>query len=68
MSSSSPSLATSLVLVLALLFWGYCLYDFTQTDEREIRTFTRPVWLVVLVLGSVVGGVAWMALGRPERR
>lgn len=55
-----------LVLVPALVFWGWCLVDFTQTDERDIRTFTRPAWLVILTLGSVVGGVLWCAVGRPQ--
>jgi hypothetical protein len=55
-----------LVLVAALIFWGYCLFDFTQTDEREIRTFSKPVWLVILIFGSVVGGLLWFSLGRPR--
>jgi hypothetical protein len=38
-----------LVVVPVLVFWGYCLLDFTQTDKREIRTFTKPVWLVILI-------------------
>lgn len=57
-----------LVLVPVLVFWGYCLLDFTQTDEREIRTFTKPVWLVILIFGSVVGGVLWLSTGRPQHR
>lgn len=56
-----------LVTVAALAFWIYCLIDFSRTDERELRTFTKPVWLVILVLGSVAGGLAWLLVGRPER-
>jgi len=57
-----------LVLLAALVFWGYCLLDFTQTDEREIRAFTKPVWLVILVFGSVFGGLLWLSMGRPQDR
>jgi MFS superfamily sulfate permease-like transporter len=57
-----------LVLVAALIFWGYCLLDFMQTDEREIRTLSRPVWLVILIFGSVVGGLLWLSTGRPQDR
>jgi hypothetical protein len=57
-----------LVSLAVLVFWGYCLLDFTQADEREIRTFTRPVWLVILAFGSVLGGMLWLSVGRPERR
>jgi uncharacterized membrane protein YsdA (DUF1294 family) len=56
-----------LVTVAALSFWICCLVDFTQADEREMRTFTKPVWLVILIFGSVAGGLAWLLLGRPER-
>jgi hypothetical protein len=56
-----------LVGVGAVAFWAYCLFDFTQADERETRTFTRPIWLVLLVLGSVVGGLLWVSVGRPQR-
>jgi hypothetical protein len=55
-----------LVLVAALVFWGYCLLDFTQTDEREIRTFSKSIWLVILVFGSVLGGLLWLSVGRPQ--
>lgn len=55
-----------LVLVPCLAIWGYSLVDFSRTDERDIRTFSRDVWLVFLVFGSVVGGVAWFVAGRPR--
>lgn len=55
-----------LVGYAALVFWGYCLFDFSRTGEAGIRTFTKPVWVVVLVLGSVVGGLLWLFLGRPQ--
>lgn len=55
-----------LVLIPCLAIWGYSLVDFSQTDERDMRTFGRDVWLVLLVFGSVVGGVAWLVAGRPR--
>lgn len=55
-----------LVGVAASGFWVYCLVDFSRTDERDMRTFSRPVWLVLLVFGSVVGGLMWLFAGRPE--
>jgi len=54
------------VAVVAVAFWGYCLWDFTRTDERDMRTFTRPVWVVVLVLGSMLGALLWFFTGRPQ--
>jgi hypothetical protein len=54
------------VLLLAIAFWGYCLVDYSGTDPRDMRTFDPTVWLILLVLGSVTGGVAWMNGGRPQ--
>ena len=56
-----------LVLLGGLAFWGWCVVDFATTDERDLRSFSRPVWAAILVFGSVVGAVAWLAVGRPER-
>ena len=57
---------TLVVGVVAVAFWGYCLWDFTRTDERDMRTFTRPVWVVVLVLGGTLGALLWFFAGRPQ--
>jgi hypothetical protein len=61
------SLIPLAVLVAALSFWAYALIDFTRTGEEEIRTFSRPVWLVILVFGSCFGALGWMIAGRPQR-
>src|SRR5206468_3025445 len=29
------------VVLAALGFWGFCLVDFTRTDESEMRTFSK---------------------------
>ena len=65
-STTSASWLAVLVGIAALAFWAYCLFDFTQADEREIRTFTRPIWVVVLIFGSVLGGLLWLSVGRPQ--
>ena len=57
-----------ILLVVALAFWVLCLVDFARTPEWQIRTFRRDVWVVLLVFGSVAGGMAWWMLGRPRRR
>lgn len=54
--------------VVALAFWIYCLVDFSRTDEADLAVFTRPVWIVVLAFGSVLGALLWFFLGRPEAR
>lgn len=58
----------TIVVLAALAFWVYALVDFSHTPERDVATFSRSVWLVLLVLGSVVAAVAWFAVGRPATR
>jgi hypothetical protein len=58
----------SILVPLALLgLRAYCAIDFARTAESEIRTFTRPVWVLLLVFANVFGGLLWLALGRPPR-
>ena len=61
--------ATNALVVLAGLvgLWIYTLVDFQRTDERDMRTFDRRHWIVLLVCFDVVGGLLWLALGRPRR-
>lgn len=59
-----PVIALPLVL---LVFWAYCLYDFAHTDEVDMRTHSRGVWLLLLVFTGVVGGTLWLVCGRPSQ-
>ena len=54
--------------MLAIIgFWAYCLLDLTMTDELEVRLFTKPVWVVLLVFTSILGSLLWFFAGRPQR-
>lgn len=58
--------AVALIAPFVLLaFYAYCLADFSRTPEWEIRTYDKRTWIVLLVLGNVVGGLMWLRLGRP---
>jgi len=56
------------VSLAAIVVWCYAVYDFSKTDEADIRTFDRTVWLVLLTLGSVLGALLWLSRGRPRAR
>ena len=60
-------LGNSLVVLAAIGFWGYCLIDFTRTDELEMRLFSKPVWVILLVFTSLLGSLLWFFAGRPQR-
>ena len=56
------------LVVLAMIgFWAYCLVDLTMTDELEMRLFSKPVWVVLLVLTNLLGSLLWFFAGRPPR-
>ncbi len=63
----SMTTANLAVSAIAIAFWIYCLVDFSRTDEVDMRLFNRVTWIVLLVLGNVLGGLLWIFLGRPER-
>ena len=67
MASNQTLALTGVVVILPLVaLWAYCLVDFTRTPEQQMRTFTKPMWMVLLVLLDVFGGVMWLQLGRPQ--
>jgi hypothetical protein len=58
-------------LVFALFTVGFvvpCLVDVARTPEFAVRSLTKRAWLVVIILLSVIGGVAWLVAGRPTGR
>jgi hypothetical protein len=50
--------------VLALLV--YCLIDCIQTKSAAVRNLPKPLWLVLIVLVPLIGGIGWLLAGRPE--
>ena len=51
------------LIEIALLV--YCLIDCIQTDVP--RNLSKTTWVFVIILLPVVGGIAWLVAGRPER-
>ncbi|MHB1067837.1 MAG: PLDc N-terminal domain-containing protein [Candidatus Nanopelagicales bacterium] len=51
------------VLVLVALYI-YFIIDVLRTPSGETRSLPKFVWLLLVVLLPVVGGLLWLALGR----
>lgn len=58
-------LASFLPILAVLGFWGYCVYDFSRTDERDMQLYSRQVWILWLTLGNLLGALLWYFQGRP---
>jgi len=44
----------------------FCLIDCIQTDVP--RNLSKTTWVFVIIIVPLVGGIAWLVAGRPERR
>lgn len=53
-----------LLFVIPFAFAVYAFIDCVQTPSRAVRSMPKPAWLLVVWV-PVVGGAAWLALGRP---
>ncbi|WP_426594763.1 PLD nuclease N-terminal domain-containing protein [Cellulomonas sp. McL0617] len=53
------------LIELALLV--YCLIDCIQTDSVLVRNLPKTFWVFLIVFVPVVGSIAWLVAGRPER-
>ena len=47
--------------------WLFALFDVVTAPVEEIRALQKPLWVVIVLLGFIVGAVAWFMLGRPRR-
>lgn len=55
----------TLLGLLVLAFWLYCILDVAMADQALVRNLPRLVWLVLVVVAAPVGGIAWLVAGRP---
>jgi len=58
---------SGVVSVLALGLWVYSLVDSATTPSGQARYLNKWLWFGIVAVFSVVGAIAWLALGRPRR-
>lgn len=51
-------------IVIAVAFTLYALVDAAMTDSTRARGVSKPVWVVIVVLLPVIGGVLWFMIGK----
>ena len=44
----------------------YCVLNIVTTPEGEVRNLPKLLWLVLVVILPLVGGIAWLVAGRPQ--
>lgn len=55
-----------IVAVVVVGFTVYCLIDAARADRAQVRGLPKPVWLVLILILPIVGGIVWLLAGRPR--
>lgn len=63
-SGDFPVAALAPLIVLALAFVGYCLFDLTRS---EVRYLPKWAWAVVCIVSIPLGGIIYLLIGRQRR-
>jgi cytoskeletal protein RodZ len=61
---------TRALLILALVataFWVYTIVDCAVQPPTRHRGVNKPVWILIVVLIPVLGGLLWLFVGRTRR-
>lgn len=52
------------LVVMAAVVWS--LIEILQTDSRDIRRLSKPLWVLIVVILTLPGALAWFMFGRPK--
>ena len=56
----------SLFFLVELCMVVYCVLNVITTPESEVRNLPKLLWLLLVILFPIVGGIAWLVAGRPQ--
>jgi len=54
------------LILLALAVYIWFIIDVARTPSTSTRTLPKYVWLLIVILLPLVGGVIWFLAGRPK--
>jgi len=57
-----------ILAVAAVIFWVFSIVDAAVQPATRQRGVSKPVWVVIVIIFPVVGGVLWFAVGRVSAR
>lgn len=53
------------LFLVELVLLVYCVLNVITTPEHEVRNLPKLVWLLLVVVLPLAGGIAWLVAGRP---
>ncbi len=51
-------------VLVAIAFYIYSIIDVLRSPKTQSRTLPKYVWLVIVIVLPILGGVIWLLLGR----
>lgn len=57
---------TGLLFLVELGLLVYCVLNIITTPDSQVRNLPKLLWLVLVVILPLVGGIAWLVAGRPQ--
>ena len=57
---------TGLLFIVELGLLVYCVLNIVTTPDSQVRNLPKLLWLVLVVILPLVGGIAWLVAGRPQ--
>jgi hypothetical protein len=52
--------------LIELLLLVYCVLNVVTTPEDQVRNLPKLLWLALVILLPLIGGIAWLVAGRPQ--
>ena len=52
-------------VLIELILLVYCVLNVITTPEDQVRNLPKMVWLFVVIILPLIGGIAWLVAGRP---
>jgi hypothetical protein len=62
----SSGMAGVLIGLALLAFWLFSLFDVVTIPEDEVRNVPKALWIIIVIVLPLLGGMIWMARGRPR--
>jgi Phospholipase_D-nuclease N-terminal len=52
-------------VLIEVVLLVYCVLNIITTPEHEVRNLPKLLWLMLVILLPLIGGIAWLVAGRP---
>ncbi len=52
--------------LIEIVLLVYCVLNIITTPDTEVRNLPKLLWLVLVVVLPLIGGIAWLIAGRPQ--